>query len=240
MPGGNGLLTWLRPRVREVTAGHIELGPRAAATRLSLFVVIYAGSRPSRSGADRTLAFGELRNLETAGFAADWCEALRGIPRRYAKIDGATLDKFVRLTSSESARCLANLRIKETLAYDLHYRSEISATGTSIAIELASAAVDPFVEFVEAYGHLDDWPKHQTRIMLRFPVKRLFAFPEPRGSDDPYSGGGTDLPLHAIATFRADWLEVAVFSRAGAAPINWDTQPLIGLVTSPSILRLSL
>jgi hypothetical protein len=174
------LLTWLRPRVREVDVRHIEPGARAAADQLSLFVVIYAGG------------------FNTAGFAADWCEALRGRPDRYAKIDGATLDKFVRLTSSGSARCLGHVRIKEILAYDLHYRSEVAATGTSILIELASAAVDPLVEFVEAHGHLDDWPRHQTRIMLRFPVKRRFAFPESRGSDDPYSSGGTDLQLCAI------------------------------------------
>jgi hypothetical protein len=216
--------------------GLIELGTRTAADQLSLFVVISAGSRFM---AGTTPPFSGRHGFDTAGFAADWSEALRGRPGRYAKIDGATLDKFVRVTSSGSARSLANVRIKETLAYDLHYRSEIAATGTSIRIELASAAVDPVVEFVEAHGHLDDWPRHQTQIMLRVPVTRLFAFPDARGSDNPYSGGGPDLQLQAIATLHADWLEVGVSSRTDVSPIDWETQPLIGLVTSPSILRLS-
>ena len=231
------MLTWLRPRVREVDVEHIGLDARARADQLSLFVVIYMGGR---SSAGNRPLFGGHYNFETAGFAADWCEALRGRPGRYAKIDAATLDKFVRLTSSESARCLSNVRIRETLAYDLQYRSDIAATATSIAIQLATPAVNPLVEFVEAYGHLDAWPKHQTRLMLRVPAKRLVAFPEPRGADNPYSSGAVDLPRHAIATLHADWLEVGVYSRADASPIEWETQPLIDLVSSPSILRLSV
>ena len=229
------MLTWLRPRVREVDAEHIELA-RAAAGRLSLFVVIHAGSR---STAGETPLLSGHRHFNTAGFAADWSEPLRNRTGRYAKIDGSTLDKFVQLTSSGSARHLMTVRIKETRAYDLHYRSEIAATGTSILMELASPAVDPIVAFVEAHGHLDDWLTHQTRIMLRVPVKRVFTFPEPRGHDDPYASGGSDLQLHPIATVHADWLEVGVSSRTDTTRIEWETQPPIGLVTSPSILRLS-
>ena len=229
------MLTWLRPRVRQVDVRHIGLGARAADSQLSLFAVIYPGSR---AGAGRTPVVGH-HNFETAGFAAHWAEPLHGRPGRYANIDGSTLDKFVQLTSTESARSLAHVRIQETLAYDMHYRSDIPATATSIAIELASGAIGPLVEFMEAYGHLDDWPNHRTRMIVRFPVKRLFGFPEPRGANDPYSGGTIDLQLQSIATVHADWLQVAVASRTDTSPIDWDTQPLIGLITSPSILRLS-
>lgn len=227
----------LRSSERPVRATEVDIARATSVGPMSLFVVAILDDRERWRGRP---ILDERPFLETAGFARTWSDALKGRPKRFGRLDSHTIDKFVSLESGSTTRGLAEVRIVEALAYDLPYRSEIGATGTSIRIVLRPGAVKPIVEFVEARARsLPPWTQCWSGCVFRFPVRRTFSFPEPRGSDDPYGGGEGPGGLRDIATVRVDALEMAVVSHPRSPAVNWDTQPLSALVAGPEILGLS-
>ncbi len=178
-------------------------------------------------------------SLAAAGFADGWTSRLADGPKRWAHIDGQTIDRFVRLRIGWRRRHLAEVEVAETEAYDLPYRSGIEATATSFTIVFHEEAAVALRDYVHA--HERNAPGHaEGSFAIRLPVEKRFGFPNPRGSETPYeSGPSSDLqPLRRVAQFSSDWVEIAAIKEhPGQDALK--SAPLCDLFSSSEVQRIS-
>jgi hypothetical protein len=156
-----------------------------------------------------SLGVSTFNSLSRVGFADGWATPLRAGPHRHPLLDKRTSSEFIKLDRDPGSGRLARVGVKEVYAWDLAYRSDIYATGFSFTISLRDRALEMLTEKarVGEFNWMDD--SILCSFALRVPVRREFAFPEPRASQKPYSEGPSPTPLRQVATVSADWIEVA-------------------------------
>ena len=204
------MLKWLKPRhAPEVRAAQRTEEEWRCADQLSLFLVVRHHHMSAIADWRSSLEVSTYNSLTKAGFADGWTLPLRGGPRRHPLLDGGTISEFVRFERNVRSRHLAQIEVKEAYAWDLHYRSDIYATGVSFCLALQTEAMAALTEKARAgeFNWMGD--SILCSFVVRVPVRREFAFPEPRATEKPYSDGPAPQPLREVGRFSADWIEVA-------------------------------
>ena len=233
------MLKWLAPRrsSRRARVDTVTEEWWRGDDRLSLFVIVAYWLLDDQD-TDSIFDHGGT-SLAAAGFANGWANPLMHSPKRFANIDSHTIDRFVRLSRSGLDGPLVQVRIEETLAYDLPYRSGINATGTSFAIAVRDDSAAFLTDYVRVHQVEDARHRHGA-FAIRLPVRRRFAFPEPRGGDDPYASGTADCgALRRIAKFSTDRTEVAAIKDPPSAVAS-SSDALSEFFASSELLRISL
>ncbi|HWI76331.1 MAG TPA: hypothetical protein VNS53_04525 [Sphingomicrobium sp.] len=204
------MLKWLalKSAPRDVRADELAEEDWSRSDQSSLFLLVRHHNMGGEKLSD-SIGISTFNSLIKAGFAEGWALPLRAGPRRHHLLDGATQSEFISLRKTMSTRRLAEVEVEETHAWDLHYRSDIYATGTRFELSFQAKAMELLTEKVRSGAF--SWIGGSTlyAFAIRVPVAREFAFPDPRATEKPYSDGPAPSPLRRVARFRADWIEVA-------------------------------
>ena len=177
--------------------------------QLSLFLHVQHHLTSGTADWQSSLSVSTYNSLVSAGFAEGWTLPPSGGPRRHPLLDGQTISEFVTLERNNDSRPLSQVIVREAHAWDWLYRSQIAATGISFCLSLPDEAMDRLIEKVRIGEYVWSGGSTLYSFAVRLPVRREFAFPEPRASEKPYSEGPDTKPLRDVAKLGADWIEVA-------------------------------
>ncbi len=206
----------------------------------SLFLVVTHHRVADVADWRTSLRTSTCNSLTEAGFADGWSSPLRSGPRRHPLLDGGTVSEFVTLNRAMSLRHLAQVEVKETYAWDWHYRSEIYATGISFSLSFQDQAMDRLIEKLRVGESPWMGDSILCSFAVRVPVRRQIAFPEPRATEKPYSDGPLPRPLRNVAKINAGWIEVAALDSKRVLHKPVQELPLCELFANAGPVRLSL
>ncbi|CAN5379814.1 hypothetical protein BH09PSE1_BH09PSE1_12700 [soil metagenome] len=186
----------------------------------SLFVIGGLGRRFDPNVGELALdpTSGGFRDI---GFADDGETVLHGRPPRLdtPPYDGACRTTFLSIRPDDRLRRLARVEVAEAFVFDFQMRGEIDFTGLQVTLFLHT---DAYLSYLAHLGPLGraampgagaDWDGALWIRTLSAP----FAFPSPRGSDDPWNTGAQGVGvLRQVSSFTADRMEIQLLrDRAG-------------------------
>nr|WP_294851777.1 hypothetical protein [uncultured Sphingomonas sp.] len=203
-------------------------------TQPSLFVAgsltrSYAPNHNSHGG---FLPHGPISEL---GFTEVVSQPLKsiGVDERHFE-GGWVSQRSLALDVAPKLRRLAFVEVREARAYDEYQRGNIDFTGFLISLSLRDDAFRAILELLMPWTEDSD----NRRLAFIIPTAR-FAFPKPRGSDDPWNSRDAVGKLAVIRRFTIDSLDVismTTIPERGSDPGNGVLERYLPHATS--ILRL--
>ena len=235
-------MKWLgfKPRSRDARAVQQTEGEWRRCDQPSLFLLVTHHHLPKLASWPSSLGTATYNSLTRIGFASGWTLPLRDGPQRHPLLDGGTISEFVTIDQNSGLRRLAKVDVRETYAWDGHYRSDIYATGFFFSLSVREEAMDVLTEKIRVGEFVWMSDSILCSFAVRVPIRREFAFPEPRATEKPYSEGPYPQPLRDLATFGAAWIEVAALDSKGIHSGRSKDLPISDLFADTGPIRLSL